>query len=419
MSKVICDVCGTTYPETATQCPICGTAKNSVGQTAAAATSQETGAAGYSYVKGGRFSEKNVRRRNDRSRSNERRSNDRRRKPADEEKGNIGLIIIVIILLVAIIAVVINLAVRYLGGSNSGTPEETGTTQASDSTTATSPSEDTTPSEPETVPCTDLQLSNLNIVIVGVGNEWDDLTVRTIPESTTDKVTFESADPTVATVSDTGVITVVSQGEVDIIVKCGNVTKTCHVTCVVDGGGETQPPVGEFDFEFNAKENDVTLSKAGEIWTAYKNDVSVAPELITWISDDPNVCTVENGIVTAVGPGRTEIHAEYNGVTYTCIVRCAFEEEGNGGEDEPAPTGQYHTNKESQGNDVTIKVGETFTLLLLDSNNKAVTVTWSADKAGYVSISGNKITGTASIKGYVTVSTTYEGVTYSCKVRIQ
>ena len=24
MSKIICDICGTSYPETATQCPICG-----------------------------------------------------------------------------------------------------------------------------------------------------------------------------------------------------------------------------------------------------------------------------------------------------------------------------------------------------------------------------------------------------------
>ena len=24
MSKIICDVCGTTYPDSATQCPICG-----------------------------------------------------------------------------------------------------------------------------------------------------------------------------------------------------------------------------------------------------------------------------------------------------------------------------------------------------------------------------------------------------------
>ena len=29
MSKIICDVCGTSYPETATQCPICGCVRSS------------------------------------------------------------------------------------------------------------------------------------------------------------------------------------------------------------------------------------------------------------------------------------------------------------------------------------------------------------------------------------------------------
>ena len=33
--KVICDVCGTTFPETATHCPICGCAKSPVAQTVA------------------------------------------------------------------------------------------------------------------------------------------------------------------------------------------------------------------------------------------------------------------------------------------------------------------------------------------------------------------------------------------------
>ena len=28
MSKIICDICGTTYPETADCCPICGCSRN-------------------------------------------------------------------------------------------------------------------------------------------------------------------------------------------------------------------------------------------------------------------------------------------------------------------------------------------------------------------------------------------------------
>ena len=58
MNKVICDVCGTAYPETSSHCPICGCAKKSVDRTSAG---EEDGS--YAYVKGGRFSKKNVRKR--------------------------------------------------------------------------------------------------------------------------------------------------------------------------------------------------------------------------------------------------------------------------------------------------------------------------------------------------------------------
>ncbi len=419
MSKVICDVCGTTYPETATQCPICGTAKNGVTQTVAAATTAEAAGSSYSYVKGGRFSEKNVRRRNDRNRNADRRS-DRKRNSSDEEKSNVGLIIIVIILLIAIIAVVANLAVRYLGGNNSNEPEETGTSQTTEPSDSQA-TEDTTPSEPATVPCESLDISSETIQLLGAGDTWR-LTARPAPENTTDAITYTSSDPAVVTVDATGLMTAVGHGEATVTVTCGSVTQTCTVICSF-GSEPTEPPVtGEFVFTFNTRfkdettgKYDTTISKAGETWKAYTNDLNVAPELITWISDDPNVCTVENGIVTAVGPGKTEVHAQYNGVTYTCVVRCSFKTGEGGNNDTPAPTGDCTISHE----DVTLPVGESFTLRLKDSNGETLEVTWSADKSGHVTIKGNKITGVAAINGYVTVSTTYEGVTYSCKVRVK
>ena len=51
MSKVICDVCGTAYAETAAQCPICGSAKASANQTEAGAQQGSQTAAGYTYVR--------------------------------------------------------------------------------------------------------------------------------------------------------------------------------------------------------------------------------------------------------------------------------------------------------------------------------------------------------------------------------
>ena len=61
MDKIICDVCGTSYAENTSQCPICGLARPSKPK---AAPSAESDSGSYTYVKGGRFSSGNVRKRN-------------------------------------------------------------------------------------------------------------------------------------------------------------------------------------------------------------------------------------------------------------------------------------------------------------------------------------------------------------------
>ena len=67
--------------------------------------------------------------------------------------------------------------------------------------------------------------------------------------------------------------------------------------------------------------------------------------------------------------------------------------------------------------DVTIKVGESFYLKVKNEEGETAAVDWSASKSGYVSISGNKITGKA--RGTVTVSCEFEGQTFECIVRVK
>ena len=58
MSKIICDVCGTSYPESANQCPICGCVRSGDAVTVRGDTNNtEVNTTGnYTHVKGGRFS---------------------------------------------------------------------------------------------------------------------------------------------------------------------------------------------------------------------------------------------------------------------------------------------------------------------------------------------------------------------------
>lgn len=433
MSKVICDVCGTAYPETAAQCPICNSARNSAEQTSAATTGKnESDTSGYVYVKGGRFSKKNVKKRS-RAGAAAAKHQGSRGGREDEPSGNTGLIIVVVLLMLAIVAVVGYICVHFFGLSflPDNTDDPVDTKPPVSQTDATDPTQ-------ADVPCQSMQLSNAVIEFTEEGESWT-IDVELSPVDTTDTVSFATSDPAVVTVDGSGTVTAVGRGTAEVTVTCGDVVQTCTVTCSF-GQEETEPEptAGEFEFAFNTVftdsttgYGDLTLDAQGKTWRAYKNDVSVSPFEITWTSDDPNVCTIEDGIVTAVGPGKTLIHAQYNGVTYTCIVRCSFTvaEPVDPQETEPENNEGGEGNAETEATDpsnacvishtdVTLVVDTSFTLTLKDSEGNVLDVTWEVDKEGYVTIDGNKITGVAHNLAGVKVSATYEDVTYTCIVRI-
>ena len=149
MSKIICDVCGTTYVETSAQCPICGSARKSVDQTGAGEGNS------YAYVRGGRFSKSNVRKRNKTGKDFSRQSAAaapvrktaesqkaakpvKQREPEKQEEDTVvvnkGLIIVVVMLLLAIIAVTCYIVAKFVtpgnGPGNNPKPPATTVTTA-------------------------------------------------------------------------------------------------------------------------------------------------------------------------------------------------------------------------------------------------------------------------------------------------
>lgn len=409
MSKVMCDVCGTAYPETASQCPICGSARNSTQQTAAGSPEAGENSSSYAYVKGGRFSKKNVRRRNKRGTTAQRRSGGSSRNVREEnEPNNTGLIIVVILLLIAIASVLAFIITKFY--KPGGDPADSQGPSQSQS----QPSGTSDPSDPVRIPCVSVTLSNPQLELA-VGETWT-LTTVLEPLDTTDTVAFISADPSIAAVDDTtGEITMIAEGETAIVAVCGNVTAECIVrTPESTGPSDPTDPVvpGEFELDFNTPFTDsttglkeVSLTSQGETWKSYKTSLDVDPALITWTSDNPEMAKIENGVVTAVAPGTTKIHATYNGVTHTCIIRCNFKLSDD-------PAADCIINK----TDVSIKIGESFTLTLRDPSGYKLEVTWQCDTDG-VTINGNKITGASA--GNHKVYVVYDGKTYSCIVRVK
>jgi len=83
--------------------------------------------------------------------------------------------------------------------------------------------------------------------------------------------------------------------------------------------GTTGPQI---DFSLDWKS--LSLNVLGETFFLYSGDVD--PAEITWLTDDPKVATFNYGIVTAIGPGETTVHAEYMGVRDSCTVHCIIKE---------------------------------------------------------------------------------------------
>ena len=309
MNRIICDICGSEYPETAERCPVCNYPRQGTEKLVAAESEIVQ-----TRVKGGRFSSKNVKKR----------QKAMRKAAQGEGNPNKPLIIVIILLLVAIVLVSVYIGVRFLYGS--------GYLKSGQQTTA-STAVPTGTTQPPTVPCQGLVMET-NVLDLETLGEQKQITVTAVPGDTTDVLTFVSADPAVAQVDENGMITAVGSGQTTITITCGDVVKTCTVVCwfqpettapvettapqVIEPEPtetkatepkETEPAVLKLDPE------DVSCFTKGESFTIYARlgGSTVSRSKVTWTTSDSKIAKVENGTVTAVGKGTATITAEYNG----------------------------------------------------------------------------------------------------------
>lgn len=421
MSKIICDVCGTSYPESATQCPICGCVRSVDARVVAGSTNDvEAQSSGtYTYVKGGRFSKANVKKRNKGMAVTPAETTQQDMPDARESgKKDVGIVITTVFLLLAIVAVVIYIAVRFFGPVLFGDDKDIVKPPVNNETTQGTAVE-TTEETFATIPCEEVILSKTEITFETEGAALL-LNVSVNPAETTDAMQFSSADESVATVSSDGKVTAVSKGETTITVTCGGVSAECKVICnfeVQVPEEETTLPEVDASEALTFNREDFTLNTKGQTWKLYTGDI--AANQITWTSDDEKVATIVDGVVTAVGSGTTKVHGEYGGVKLSCIVRCS---EAMGKADASAATEATTPATNTEGKytisnkDVSIYVGDTFNLTLTDEQGNPVDVSWVASDGSVCTVSGNAVTAVAT--GMITVSANVEGANYSCIVRV-
>lgn len=379
MSKVVCDICGTSYPATTTQCPICGCVKPI---NTGAVIDIESASGAYTHVKGGHFSKKNVKKMSGGFIQTPQPSHSTREMDKEIEKTKRITRITAAIILLVTIAVCLYLFVDIYRDFLFPAEEETQTTEVE---------------EVVIIPCEDIDPSH-NTVTLNDTQQHMRLEVICTPANTTDTVHFESTNQEIVLVDHEGNLTAVSDGEATIIISCGQIKKQCRVIC--EG---LDIPVTEFSLN----RTEFTLFFQGDSWVLYNGVIPVTE--VVWTSANPEVATIENGKVVAVSKGDTFVYADYDGNTYSCLVHCDIPDEPD------IPEEDMFT---IESTDVTIAVGEEFYLLLRDAAGDWVKVEWVSTNPSTVDISGNRITGKA-VTEYSRVYTIHEGVEYSCIVRVK
>ncbi len=345
MSKIICELCGTAYPDTADCCPTCGTEKPEAAEFTPPVQEEPAPKREYTPTKGGRFSDANVRKRlknkgippakpkavqAQEPKKREDRPGQERPRPQKQQSqssgSNKGLVIAAVILILAIIGMVLYIYFTFFAPKPG--PEQPGNSQSNQAhqqlPQLPQQTQGTT-AEPD-LRCKALVVSESIIRLDQEGGSWL-LNVVPEPANTVDAITYVSADPNVATVSADGKVTAVASGETVITITCGVIKKECKVICDIAPPTtvpETTVPetTAAPKVEFKLNREDITFDAKGQSWQLYKGEIALTD--ITWSTSNSAVATIKNGVVKAVGSGKCTITAEYNGTKVTCIIRCDF-----------------------------------------------------------------------------------------------
>lgn len=190
----------------------------------------------------------------------------------------------------------------------------------------------------EKIPATGVELNKPTLTIA-VGDEVK-LVANVLPADATDKrVTWESSDENVATVSATGAVTGVKDGTAKITVytEDGDFSASCNVT-VGEGSPDKPDPDKPEPDNPEVPTEVLELSKSAAT-IGVEETLCIAPyvkknypdlwDKIKFTSDDANIATVdENMVITGVAEGSATLTGtcEVDGKTYTATFEVKVED---------------------------------------------------------------------------------------------
>lgn len=367
MSKIICDICGTSYQETAECCPICGCSSGAASDLLGEELVTEE-VAEETMEKGGKPSSRKKKQIFDYDEANTLQTEDISEVEVEEElyeeddseddepRHNTFVVILLTILIVALLAAAGFIFVRYflpnMRGEESVIPE----------TTVAQVTESQEVSTELRIPCDTIILNSSKQAELNQPGFSHLINVVVSPEDTTDVLSFVSADQSVATVSEDGKITAVGEGETIVTISCGDFQMYVNVVC--DFTQETEPATEavveetaaateeasseettaetEAEAETEAaeettaetearkevdpsiklklKKKDITLGLYYQF--RLELDCNLDPKDVEWSSEHSYIAKVdEEGVITAMKKGTTDIIVKYGDQEVRCKVR--------------------------------------------------------------------------------------------------
>lgn len=151
-----------------------------------------------------------------------------------------------------------------------------------------------------------------------VEGDTEELMATVMPENATDKgIEWKSSDESVATVSQTGLVTALKEGSsaMTVITNDGGFTATCAVTV-------NKKTIAVSEVQLNKKELTLTEGGTEKLVVTVKPD-DATDKSVVWESSNTAVATVDQeGLVTAVGEGKATITVKTNdgGFSASCEV---------------------------------------------------------------------------------------------------
>lgn len=338
MSKIICDICGTTYPDTAESCPICGCSRDATAALLGEDLLQEENVKGKSSLFSAKkkeifdFDEVNAEPEEEDEEEEEGDSYDEEEEEEEAPRQNTFVIILLTILIAGLLIVAGFIFVRYF------LPNMKSTEETLPPETTAMVQETTLETTEPTIPCESLLMTSGGVAELNEAGQFFLLHVKAMPENTTDEIIYKSGNESIATVSEDGKITAIAEGETTIFISCGQSNLECPV--VVKFVEETVPPTTEApvveettlpvvadvpnpDVVLKLKEKDFSLGVYYQ--HTLELDCDLEQNQVEWSSEHPHIAKVdENGVVTAVKDGTTAITAKYGDQEVQCMVRCVW-----------------------------------------------------------------------------------------------